>query len=62
MSYVITSECIKCGMCLDSCPASAIVEVDEQYIITDSCIDCGKCQEACPLDAIRGKVRKTSSM
>ncbi len=53
MAYVITSECIKCSLCYDICPASAIIEGDEQFIITESCIDCGKCVEVCPIDAIR---------
>ena len=53
MSYIITSECIKCGICVDVCPANAIIEGDEQYIITSACIDCGKCATSCPLDAIR---------
>ncbi|OQX70972.1 MAG: 4Fe-4S ferredoxin [Candidatus Cloacimonas sp. 4484_275] len=55
MSFIITSECIKCGMCVDVCPVSAIVEAEEQYIITDACIDCGDCVTACPIDAIKGK-------
>ena len=53
MRYIITTECIKCGICVDVCPASAIEEADEQYIINSSCIDCGKCAETCPIDAIR---------
>jgi ferredoxin len=53
VSYIITSECIKCGICVDICPASAIVEGDEQYIIQSSCIDCGKCADVCPIEAIR---------
>ena len=55
MSYVITSECVSCGLCVDSCPVSAIVEGEGIYIITDSCVSCGKCEEVCPVEAIRGK-------
>jgi len=59
MKYIITSECVKCGICADVCPTSAIKESDEQYIITDSCIACGKCIEVCPIEAIK-KINKNS--
>ena len=55
MSFIITSECVICGMCVDVCPVSAIVEGEDQYIITEACIDCGDCVAACPIDAIKGK-------
>ncbi len=54
MSFVITSECVKCGLCIDTCPTSAIIEGEDQYIITEACINCGKCEEVCPIDAIKG--------
>ncbi len=54
MSFVITSECVKCGLCIDACPTTAIIEGEEQYIITEACINCGKCEEVCPIDAIKG--------
>lgn len=53
--YFITSECIKCGICPDVCPVSAIEEAEEQYIINDTCINCGKCKEVCPIEAVKGK-------
>ena len=55
MAYIITSECVKCGICVDLCPAAAIIESDDQYIITSACISCGKCVEVCPIDAIKGR-------
>ena len=54
MAFVITSECVKCGTCVDICPTSAIFEGEEQFVITSACIDCGRCQEVCPIDAIKG--------
>ncbi|MCD4797024.1 MAG: 4Fe-4S binding protein [Candidatus Cloacimonetes bacterium] len=54
MAFVITSECVKCGLCVDICPTSAIIEGDEQYEITDACINCGRCLEVCPIEAIKG--------
>ncbi|MDD3049792.1 MAG: 4Fe-4S binding protein [Candidatus Cloacimonetes bacterium] len=52
-NYVITSECMNCGLCAEKCPVSAIVEDEEKHVITDSCISCGSCAEICPVDAIR---------
>jgi formate hydrogenlyase subunit 6/NADH:ubiquinone oxidoreductase subunit I len=53
MSFVITSECVNCGLCVDTCPISAIIEGEERYVITDSCIQCGACQDVCPVEAIK---------
>jgi len=51
-----TSEkCIACGMCRDSCPASAININDDCNGITINptiCIQCMCCQELCPEGAI----------
>ena len=55
MKFVITSECVSCGMCTEVCPVSAIIDVEGKMEITDSCISCGACKEVCPIDAIRGK-------
>ncbi len=60
MPYVITSECVNCGVCVDSCPVSAIVEDEDGYLITSACISCGKCSLACPIEAIRGREEKQS--
>lgn len=53
MKYIITSECVNCGICADVCPVSAIIEGDGQYEITNACVTCGKCAEACPIEAIK---------
>ncbi len=58
MSFIITSDCIKCGACVDVCPEKAIVEDDTQYIITGDCIECGQCLNECPLEAIVGNGKK----
>jgi Fe-S-cluster-containing hydrogenase component 2 len=51
--YIITAECIKCGICVEVCPAGAIEESDEQFTIIETCINCGKCKDACPIEAIK---------
>ena len=53
MKFIITSECVSCGECIEICPVSAIVERDEHLFITEACVGCGKCVEICPVDAIR---------
>jgi ferredoxin len=53
MAFVITSECISCGACADSCPADAIHMGDSQYEIDqDACLQCGACVDTCPTGAI----------
>jgi len=52
MSYVITSECIACGVCVDDCPVEAISEKEDTYVIhPELCTDCGNCAENCPVEA-----------
>lgn len=53
MAYVITDECISCGVCVDECPVGAISEGDDKYVIDpDTCSDCGACVDSCATDAI----------
>lgn len=54
MAHKISTDCISCGSCADTCPVSAISEGDTQYVIDAGiCIDCGACADACPVEAIR---------
>ena len=44
MAYKITSACVSCGACADSCPAGAISQGDDQYVIDAvACLDCCSC-------------------
>ena len=63
MSVLITDTCINCDACIDECPATAIVSVDESplaegkftYVRPEKCIECvdaavPKCAYVCPTD------------
>jgi|LSQX01.1.fsa_nt_gb uncharacterized pyridoxamine 5'-phosphate oxidase family protein/Pyruvate/2-oxoacid:ferredoxin oxidoreductase delta subunit len=53
MNYTITDRCTGCGICLEACMESAIVEDGEKYKISNmDCNDCGKCYVVCPEEAI----------
>lgn len=46
-------DCAGCGICVDECPISAIVLVnDKAKVDEDKCTDCGTCESSCPNDAI----------
>ena len=52
MAYIITDECIACGLCKDECPVEAIAEGDDKYVINpELCTDCGSCADICPVEA-----------
>lgn len=44
--------CTGCGICLEACPADAIVLVDGMANISDECTACGACVAECPNDAL----------
>lgn len=51
--YVISSDCMDCGVCEYMCPEGAIYEAKRQFVIAkDLCNGCGDCVPYCPARAI----------
>ena len=52
-TYIISSDCMDCGVCGPMCPLGAIVEARNQLIILKRiCNGCGLCTPYCPVQAI----------
>jgi MinD superfamily P-loop ATPase len=53
VGYVISSDCMDCGVCEYMCPEGAIFEAKRQFVIRkDLCNGCGDCVPYCPARAI----------
>ena len=53
VAKVKTEECTGCGICMDECPANAIILENEKAIVyDDKCTDCGTCVDSCPNEVI----------
>lgn len=51
---IINDNCIKCKVCVMSCPVGAVKEQDEKLSIDSAlCLECGRCYEFCPVQAIK---------
>src|SRR3990172_13366400 len=51
--YIISSDCMDCGVCEYMCPEEAIFEAKRQFVIRkDLCNGCGLCVPYCPARAI----------
>ena len=55
MAYKVnTEDCVRCGVCAEVCPMSAIeLKEEAAYIKPGQCIDCGGCAGSCPVNAIQ---------
>ena len=49
---VSAEQCTGCGICIDICPAEAIVVVNGTATISDDCAGCGVCVAECPNGAL----------
>ena len=49
MAHTVSSECVACGACVDTCPVGAISLEDKAVVDASACVDCGACEGACPL-------------
>ena len=53
MAYIISTDCMDCGVCEYMCPEGAIFEAKRQFVIKkDKCNDCAVCVPYCPARAI----------
>ncbi len=53
LSYMISTDCMRCGVCEFMCPQGAIVEAKRQLIILKRlCDGCGDCVPYCLVYAI----------
>ena len=55
MAHTVTSECVACGACVDTCPVGAISMADKAVVDASACVDCGACEGVCPTGAIHRK-------
>ena len=55
MAHTVSSECVACGACIDTCPVGAISMEDKAVVDAASCVDCGACEGVCPTGAIQAE-------
>lgn len=50
--YIRHKDCVKCGKCIEACPAKVMKLTDKVEINLNNCIRCYCCHELCPKKAI----------
>jgi len=51
-TFIASSDCTKCGLCIKQCPVNAIRWVDKRPFWSYKCESCMKCMNSCPARAI----------
>lgn len=51
-TFVSTSDCSDCGLCVKQCPVGAIVKIRGRHFWSFSCESCMRCMNRCPEKAI----------
>ena len=60
MPWVDKEKCVGCNVCVEKCPAGAIVMEDRRASINmEKCIRCGTCHDLCQWEAVRHDGEKT---
>jgi ferredoxin len=51
---IFKEKCVRCGVCMDECPAGAICykENNVPFVIEEDCTDCGLCVSVCCTEAV----------
>ena len=53
MTVAVSVDCTACGLCLITCPESALLRAPQRPAVVDAlCTGCLACIEVCPRDAI----------
>ncbi|KYK26278.1 MAG: ferredoxin [Candidatus Proteinoplasmatales archaeon SG8-5] len=46
------NKCLRCGLCVGSCPENAIFLREVELVFNDDCIGCKTCIRLCPVGAL----------
>jgi ferredoxin len=46
------NKCLRCGLCVGSCPENAIFLREVELVFNDDCVFCGTCVRLCPVGAL----------
>lgn len=58
-SYIVTDQCVRCGICAKVCPANNVSVCDDGVTFLDRCEVCYACLHNCPQNAIHVREEKS---
>ena len=58
--YIVTDQCIQCGICAKVCPANNITVTESGVTFADRCEVCYACLHNCPQNALHMREQKSS--